>query len=117
MKINLCRFLNIFNPSFHISLTVLTVVIALVMTCVGFRIDFVISGVLVLIGYIFLFPLFNYPKYIELKENKEIYYKSPITLPVKRGKGFFKVVGEVHISNITKFTLQQNNYKGTILET
>lgn len=107
MKLKLYRLANLFNPSLYRSFIILFAVIILGAVYVGFRMDFIVSGIFVLLIYLFLYPLLNYPRYIEFKGNN-IYYISPITLPIKRGRGFFRITAKYHISDITKFTFLQN---------
>ncbi len=107
MKLKLFRLANIFNPSFIRSFVVLFLVIILGIICSKFRIDFVFGGAFVLLIYSIIFPIMNYPKYIELNGNN-INYVSPETLPIKKGKGFMNVNVKYQVTDITEFSLKQN---------
>ena len=107
MKLKLNRLANVFNPSFHRSFLILFVVIAVGTICFKFRSDFVFSGLVLLLIYTIIFPIFNYPKYIELYDNR-ICYVSPENLPRKRGKGFTSAKVSYQVTDITKFTLKQS---------
>ena len=107
MKLKLIRLANVFNHSFHRSFIILFAVIAIGTVCVKFRLDFVFSGLVLLLIYSIIFPIFNYPKYIELYDNR-ICYVSPENLPRKRGKGFTSAKVSYSVTNITQFTLEQN---------
>jgi hypothetical protein len=54
-----------------------------------------------------MFPLFNYPKYIEFY-NDCVCYVSPENLPRKHGKGFRSAKVSYQVTDITKFTLERN---------
>lgn len=107
MKLKLIRLANIFNPSFYPSFIILFAVITVGAICFQFRLDFVFSGLVLLFIYSTVFPIFNYPKYIELYDNR-ICYVSPENLPRKRGKGFTSAKVSYQVTDITKFTLEQN---------
>lgn len=107
MKLKLIRLANVFNPSFHRSFIILFAVMAVGAVCFKFRSDFVLPGILLLLIYTFVFPIFNYPKYIEFC-NDGICYVSPENLPRKRGKGFTNAKVSYQVTDITKFTLEQN---------
>lgn len=106
MKLKLCRFANIFNPDFKRSFIILIVAVLLTGAVAGFRKDHILAGITVVLIYVLLMPK-GYPKYIELKDN-EIYYVSPTTLTVSRGKGFFNVNVKYRVTDITNFELKQN---------
>ena len=107
MKLKLIRLANVFNPSFLRSFIILFAVTAVGAVCFNFRFDFVFSGLALLLIYSIVFPIFNYPKYIEFCDNR-ICYVSPENLPRKRGKGFTSAKVSYQVTNITKFTLKQN---------
>ena len=107
MKLKLIRLANVFNPSFLRSFIILFAVAVVGAICFKFRFDFVISGLALLLIYSIVFPIFNYPKYIEFCDNR-ISYVSPENLPRKRGKGFTSAKVSYQVTNITKFTLKQN---------
>lgn len=108
MKLKLIRLANVFNHSFHRSFIILLVVIVIGTVCFKFRLDFVFSGLMLLLIYSIIFPIFNYPKYIEFYDNR-ICYVSPENLPRKRGKGFTSAKVSYQVTDITRFTLEQNN--------
>ena len=107
MKLKLIRLANVFNRSFHRSFIILVAVIAIGAVCCKFRLDYVFSGLILLLIYSILFPIFNYPKYIELYDDR-ICYVSPENLPRKRGKGFISVKVRYQVTDITEFTLEQS---------
>lgn len=107
MKLKLNRLANVFNPSFHRSFLILFVVIAVGTICFKLRADFVFSGLVLLLIYTIIFPILNYPKYIEFCDNR-ICYVSPENLPRKRGKGFTSAKVSYQVTDITNFTLEQN---------
>lgn len=107
MKLKLVRLANVFNPSFHRSFIIFFAIIAVGAVCFKFRVDFVCSGLVLLLIYSIIFPIFNYPKYIEFYD-KRICYVSPESLPRKQGKGFTSVKVSYQVTDITKFALEQN---------
>lgn len=107
MKLKLIRSANILNPSFRRSFIILFVVIAIGTICFKFRLDFVVSGLILLLIYSIIFPIFNYPKYIEFYDNR-ICYVSSENLPRKRGKGFINAKVRYQVTDITNFNLKQN---------
>jgi energy-coupling factor transporter transmembrane protein EcfT len=107
MKLKLIRLANVFNHSFHRSFIILFAVIAISTVCFKFRWDFVFSGLVLLLVYSIIFPIFNYPKYVELYDNR-ICYVSPENIPRKRGKGFISVKVSYQVTDITSFTLERN---------
>lgn len=107
MRIKLNSLANVFNPSFHRSFVIFAAVIAIGAVCFKFRFDFVLPGLLLLLIYTIVFPIFNYPKYIEFCDNC-ICYVSPENLPRKRGKGFTSAKVSYQVTDITKFTLVQS---------
>lgn len=107
MKLKLIRLANIFNFSFHQSFIILFAAIAVGIVGSKFRWDFIFSGILILLIYSVLFPILNYPKYIEFFDNR-ICYVSPENLPRKRGKGFMSAKVSYQVTNITRCTLEQN---------
>ena len=107
MRIKLNRMANVFNSSFHRSFAILVAVIAIGAVCFKFRFDFVFSGLVLLLIYSIVFPLLNYPKYLEFCDN-QICYISPENLIRKRGKGFTSAKVRYQVIDITEFTLKQN---------
>lgn len=107
MKLKLIRSANIFNHPFQRSFIILFAVIAMFAVFVKFRLDYVFSGLTLLLIYFIIFPIFNYPKYIEFYDNR-ICYVSPENLPIKRGKGFISANVSYEVTDIAKFTLEQN---------
>ena len=107
MKFKLIRIANILNPSFHKSFAILFAVITSGAVCFKFRSDFVFPGLILLLIYSIVFPIFNYPKYIEFCDNR-ICYVSPKSILRKGGKGFTKAKVNYQVTNITTFTLRQN---------
>ncbi|MBR2335693.1 MAG: hypothetical protein IKA62_05670 [Clostridia bacterium] len=107
MKLKLIRLANVFNPSFHRSFIILFAVISIGAVCFKFRLDFVFSGLVLLLIYSIVFPIFNYPRHIEFCDHR-ICYASPENLPRKRGKGFISVKVSYQVSDITKLTLEQS---------
>ena len=77
MKLKLIRLANVFNPSFHRSFIILFAVMAVGAVCSKLRSDFVLPGILLLVIYTFVFPIFNYPKYIEFCNDSICYVFSP----------------------------------------
>ena len=113
MKLKLIRLANVFNPSFHRSFIILFAVIAVCAVCFKFKSDFVLPGLLLLLIYTIIFPIFNYPKYIEFCDNR-ICYVSPENLPRKRGKGFTSVKVSYQVTEITEITLEQNKIERSL---
>lgn len=107
VKLKLIRLANVFNPSFHQSFIILFAVIAIATICFKFRLDFALSGLTLLLIYSIIFPILNYPKYIEFYDNC-ICYVSSENLTRKRGKGFISAKVRYHVTDITEFTLKQN---------
>ena len=106
MRIKLNSWANVFNPSFHRSFLILVAVIAIGAVCFKFRFDFVFSGLVLLLIYSFVFPLLNYPKYLEFCDD-QVCYITPENLPRKRGKGFISAKVSYRVTDITEFTLKQ----------
>lgn len=106
MKLKLVRLANVFHPSFHQSFILFFAVIAIGCVYSRFRWDYVLSGVLLLSLYFILFPILNYPKFIEFYEDR-ICYASPENLPRKRGKGFVSAKVRYQVTDITRCTVEQ----------
>ena len=107
MKLKLIRLANVFNHSFQRSFIILFVVIVIGAVSVKFRLDFICSGLVLLLIYSIMFPIFNYPKYIEFYDDR-ICYVSYENLTRKRGKGFTRAKVRYQVTDITKFTFEQN---------
>ena len=106
MRIKLNSWANVFNPTFHRSFLILAAVITIGAVCFKFRYDYVFSGLVLLLIYFIIFPLLNYPKYLELCDD-QICYISPENLPRKRGKGFTSAKVSYQVTDITEFALKQ----------
>lgn len=107
MKLKLIRLANVLNHSFHKSFLILFAIVAIDAVCFKFRLDFVFSGLMLLLIYSIIFPIFNYPKYIEFNDNC-ICYVSPENISIKRGQGFTRAKVSYQVTDITRFTLEQN---------
>ena len=107
MKLKLVRLANIFNPSFHRSFAIFFAVIAIGTICSKFRLDFVFPGLISLLIYSIISPIFGYPKYIEFYDNR-ICYVSPKRLIRKRGNAFISTKIVYQVTDITEFKIEQS---------
>lgn len=110
MRLKLYRLSNVFNPHFYMAYSIIFIVIILGAIFVNFRVDYIVSGIFVLIIYFFLLPILNAPKYIEFKD-EQVYYITNTRLLGNSGFNFINVKVKYRITNINELALQQNKFE------